>query len=79
MHAFRTYIFLLQRGLTAIADPLVYNCNKNSQNFWALSGIHSPYFQQSNRTTVTDVNSTETLSRPYNVNQQNTSVNSFQY
>jgi len=29
-----------------------------------LSGIHSPHFQQSNRTTI-DVNSAETVSRPY--------------
>jgi len=38
---------------------------QTSQKFLALSGIHSSDFQQSNRTTVIDVNSAETVSRPY--------------
>jgi len=38
---------------------------QSSEKFLALLGIHSPHLQQSNRTTVIDVNSAETLSRPY--------------
>jgi len=38
---------------------------QTSQKFLALSGIHSSDFQQSNRTTVTDVNSSKTVSGPY--------------
>jgi len=38
---------------------------QTSLNFLALSAIHSPHFQQSHRTTVIDVNSAKTVSRPY--------------
>jgi len=38
---------------------------KTSEKFLALLGIHSQHLQQSNRTTVINVNSSVTLSRPY--------------
>jgi len=48
---------------SSIHTLTLYNWKKNHK-FLALSGIHLPNFQQSNRTTVIDGNSAETESRP---------------